>query len=234
VLVATDLLARGIHVDDISMVVHFSLPDSLAIYLHRAGRTARAGRSGRSVVLLSDSEKDERKFKKLETSFAFETVYEGQGPTEFAKSAVERLMAKIKSVASDDKSIIARHIKEFPDEVLDKIFINAFLRLGESEIPKLINKHSLISGRKNFVTLEIADVGFSRFPTPAQASASVVNITEDGDVRVVAGENKWYVDVKKEAAIKLLENEDLHFSISSCFAEMKKKEETRTIRSYRR
>ncbi len=49
VLVATDVAARGIHVDDVEVVVHFDPPDDHKTYLHRSGRTARAGGSGLAV-----------------------------------------------------------------------------------------------------------------------------------------------------------------------------------------
>ncbi|MFC7788253.1 DEAD/DEAH box helicase [Microbacterium sp. MAHUQ-60] len=52
VLVATDVAARGIHVDDIDLVVQADAPDEYKTYLHRAGRTGRAGRSGRVVTLI--------------------------------------------------------------------------------------------------------------------------------------------------------------------------------------
>jgi superfamily II DNA/RNA helicase len=46
VLVATNVAARGLHVDDVDVVIHFDLPDDHKTYLHRSGRTARAGRTG--------------------------------------------------------------------------------------------------------------------------------------------------------------------------------------------
>ncbi len=51
-LVATDVAARGIHVDDVDVVVHFDPPDDHKTYLHRSGRTARAGGSGVAVTLV--------------------------------------------------------------------------------------------------------------------------------------------------------------------------------------
>ncbi len=53
VLVATDVAARGIHVDDVDLVVHFDPPNDHKDYLHRSGRTARAGSSGTVVSLVS-------------------------------------------------------------------------------------------------------------------------------------------------------------------------------------
>ena len=56
VLVATDVAARGIHVDDVSLVVHFDPPSTHKDYLHRSGRTARAGASGTVVSLVEPSQ----------------------------------------------------------------------------------------------------------------------------------------------------------------------------------
>ncbi|WP_394289285.1 DEAD/DEAH box helicase [Microbacterium sp.] len=53
VLVATDVAARGIHVDDIDLVVQADAPDEYKTYTHRAGRTGRAGRSGTVVTLIT-------------------------------------------------------------------------------------------------------------------------------------------------------------------------------------
>jgi ATP-dependent RNA helicase DeaD len=51
ILVATDVAARGLDVDDITHVIHYNLPDEPDVYTHRSGRTARAGKSGASMVL---------------------------------------------------------------------------------------------------------------------------------------------------------------------------------------
>jgi superfamily II DNA/RNA helicase len=56
-LVATDVAARGIHVDDVSRVVHYDPPNGHKDYLHRSGRTARAGASGSVVSLVLDAER---------------------------------------------------------------------------------------------------------------------------------------------------------------------------------
>ncbi|MBA1836106.1 DEAD/DEAH box helicase [Corynebacterium wankanglinii] len=59
VLVATDIAARGIDVDDVSLVVHVDPPAEHKAYLHRAGRTARAGTSGTVVTLVMDEQAKE-------------------------------------------------------------------------------------------------------------------------------------------------------------------------------
>jgi superfamily II DNA/RNA helicase len=55
-LVATDIAARGIHVDDIELVVHADPPVEHKAYLHRSGRTARAGKAGTVVTLMTDDQ----------------------------------------------------------------------------------------------------------------------------------------------------------------------------------
>ncbi len=63
-LVATDVAARGIDVDDVTHVINYQLPDEIETYTHRSGRTGRAGKSGVSMVIVSKSEI--RKIKSVE------------------------------------------------------------------------------------------------------------------------------------------------------------------------
>jgi ATP-dependent RNA helicase DeaD len=71
VLVATDLAARGINIEDLAFVVHYQLPDKDEYYTHRSGRTARAGKKGYSLSLITSKEiKQIRHFEKaLKISF---------------------------------------------------------------------------------------------------------------------------------------------------------------------
>jgi superfamily II DNA/RNA helicase len=65
VLVATDVAARGIHVDDVDIVIHYDPPEDHKAYLHRSGRTARAGETGLVVTLLLwDQELEVRRLQK--------------------------------------------------------------------------------------------------------------------------------------------------------------------------
>jgi ATP-dependent RNA helicase DeaD len=56
-LVATDVAARGIDVDDLTHVIHYGLPDDTESYTHRSGRTGRAGRTGTSIAIINLREK---------------------------------------------------------------------------------------------------------------------------------------------------------------------------------
>ena len=64
VLVATDVAARGLDIEDISHVFNYQLPDDAEVYVHRVGRTGRAGRTGVAITLLSPREK--RRLREIE------------------------------------------------------------------------------------------------------------------------------------------------------------------------
>ncbi len=71
ILVATDLAARGIDVEGLSYVVHFQLPESPEYYTHRSGRTARAGKKGISLAIVTSPEVKQLRYfeKKLNIGF---------------------------------------------------------------------------------------------------------------------------------------------------------------------
>jgi ATP-dependent RNA helicase DeaD len=64
ILVATDVAARGLDVNDLSHVINYNLPDEIAGYTHRSGRTGRAGRTGTSVAIIHM--KEHHKIKQIE------------------------------------------------------------------------------------------------------------------------------------------------------------------------
>ena len=64
ILVATDILSRGIDIDSIELVINFDVPSDAEDYIHRVGRTARAESTGVALTFISPS--DRRKFKNIE------------------------------------------------------------------------------------------------------------------------------------------------------------------------
>ncbi|MFZ9848506.1 MAG: DEAD/DEAH box helicase [Flavobacteriales bacterium] len=111
VLIATDVAARGIDVNDLTHVFHHSLPDSFAFYTHRSGRTARAGKDGLSIAFVSQG--DVRKIKMLERELkvAFEKV--------MIPSASNILLLKLTQWA--EKVVAAKPLAKNIEEVDTKV-----------------------------------------------------------------------------------------------------------------
>jgi ATP-dependent RNA helicase DeaD len=78
VLVATDVAARGLDIDDISHVFNYHLPDDAEVYIHRVGRTGRAGKTGVAITLLAPREK--RRLREVE-ALTKQTVTKMEVPT---------------------------------------------------------------------------------------------------------------------------------------------------------
>ena len=104
ILCATDVAARGIDVNDISHVINYELPDEIESYTHRSGRTARAGRKGESLVIVSDKEayKIRRIEKIINKKFEKCDVPDG---TEVIKSRLFTLIDQVKATVVDDKEL---------------------------------------------------------------------------------------------------------------------------------
>ncbi len=78
-LVATDVAARGLDVDDLTHIINYNLPDEAEIYIHRSGRTGRAGKSGTSIVIANLKEKGKLKEieKLMKKEFNFKNIPSG-------------------------------------------------------------------------------------------------------------------------------------------------------------
>lgn len=74
ILVATDIAARGIDVDNLSYVIHYQLPEQTEYYTHRSGRTARAGKKGLSLSFITSAEMDRLKSIEKELSISIQKV----------------------------------------------------------------------------------------------------------------------------------------------------------------
>ncbi|MHC8949000.1 DEAD/DEAH box helicase [Sphingobacterium hungaricum] len=103
-LIATDVAARGIDVNDVTHVINFSLPDEIENYTHRSGRTARAGKTGISISLVNI--KEQSKIRQLEKVIGkpFERKQVPQG-TEVCETQLFSIVNKIQSVEVNEAQI---------------------------------------------------------------------------------------------------------------------------------
>ena len=103
-LVATDVAARGLDVDDLTHVINFGLPDDIESYTHRSGRTGRAGKKGTSISILHSREKF--KIRNIEKIIGKEFVKaEIPSAEEICKKQLYKVMDQIVKTDVDDEEI---------------------------------------------------------------------------------------------------------------------------------
>jgi ATP-dependent RNA helicase DeaD len=118
-LIATDVAARGIDVDDITHVINYQLPDEIETYTHRSGRTGRAGKLGTSIIFVTKS--DRRKIKLIENKLQTKLKeLEMPSAEEIFKNKVQHWVDQIKTtpLKSDLQPYFSEAHKSFED--LDK------------------------------------------------------------------------------------------------------------------
>ena len=133
-LVATDVAARGLDVDDLTHVINYGLPDDIENYTHRSGRTGRAGKKGTSISIIHTREK--HKVRNIEKVIGKQFV-DGTLPTpqEICTKQLYRAMDKIEKVDVDEEQIapfmteINRHFEYVDKEdIIKKIVSMTFGR----------------------------------------------------------------------------------------------------------
>jgi ATP-dependent RNA helicase DeaD len=129
-LVATDVAARGLDVDDLTHVINYNLPDELEIYTHRSGRTGRAGKSGTSISIIHIKEKTkipliERMIRK---KFEYKPV---PGGKEICEKQLFSLVDKMEKVEVNETQIeeflavVYKKLEWLSREELIKRFVSA-------------------------------------------------------------------------------------------------------------
>jgi ATP-dependent RNA helicase DeaD len=144
ILVATDVAARGIDVDDITHVIHYQLPDEPETYNHRSGRTGRAGKTGHSLCLCtnSDRRKIEQFEKKLKKKFEFLEVPSVAG---IIKNQLKSLADKLRDTEVDESiesymPLLEETLASIDREsLLRKVFGEAYNRLAQYYLKETFN-----------------------------------------------------------------------------------------------
>lgn len=122
-LVATDVAARGIDVNDVTHVINYNLPDEIENYTHRSGRTARAGKKGVSIVIINMKEQFKiRQIEKIiKTQFTKGTI---PSPFEVCEKQLFSLVHRVHNIEVDNKAIdsyLPKVFEEFSDLTKEEI-----------------------------------------------------------------------------------------------------------------
>ncbi|MCB9481160.1 MAG: DEAD/DEAH box helicase [Desulfobacteraceae bacterium] len=194
-LVATDVAARGIDIDDVTHVINYNLPDDVEAYTHRSGRTARAGKSGISIAIITPAEK--RKLAAVENrtkvSFRQEKVPSGSLVCEKQLFA---LVDRFKNV-DVDKDAIANFI-EPAYEKLKKLTKNEIIeRFISMEFNRFLDYY------KNAEDINISDAPQKRKASSKQAYTGNMKYKGGKTSRLFIGAGKLD-NLNKGAIIRLV------------------------------
>lgn len=192
-LIATDVAARGVDVNDLTHVINYNLPDDLEVYIHRSGRTGRAGKKGISVAIVHTREV--HKIKDLEklASLKFKKMAIPTG-TDICKNQLFNLVDRIESVEVNDKQIeaIIPHIVDklswlSREELIKRIVsieYNRFLEYYKNaeDLNITVNEKDKKSEKK-FVALQVS-IG-SKHGMDARSLMNMVNdITNTNNIAI--------------------------------------------------
>ncbi len=128
-LVATDVAARGIDVNNLTHVLNYNLPDDPEVYIHRSGRTGRAGNSGESIIISHSREGSKIKTLEKLTGKNFEHKKIPTG-SEVCEKRLFNFMDKVQSIEVDEKQIdkylpaIQEKMENFDRDELLKRFVS--------------------------------------------------------------------------------------------------------------
>jgi len=171
-LVATDVAARGLDVENLTHIINYNLPDELEIYTHRSGRTGRAGRSGTSIIIANLKEKYKLKLIEKQINKKFDTK-----PVPLGKDICEKqllhLVDKMEKVEVDNEKIdaflpVIMHKLEWLDreELIKKFvsvefnrFLDYYKNTSDLNVPEGSGKRS---NQNRTISKRDADV-FTRF-----------------------------------------------------------------------
>lgn len=144
-LVATDVAARGLDVDDLTHVINYGLPDDTAVYTHRSGRTGRAGKTGVSIAIIHSREKGKLREIEKKIGKKFERK-EVPTPEHIIEKQLYNLADRLEKVEVDEAEIgkylpgVSRKLSWLSEEdLLKRVLSLEFNRLLEyyKDAPKL-------------------------------------------------------------------------------------------------
>jgi len=197
-LIATDVAARGLDVNNLTHVINYSLPDDPEVYTHRSGRTGRAGNKGISVVI--SNSREGRKIKSIENKSQIKFVKkEVPSGKDICSIQLFKLIDKIEKVKVDDKQIspflpeIYEKLSWLSREDLIKHFVSAefnkFLDYyKKSDDIKNIkgtksNDFDVKRSSRSFEILSI-NIGRKNGVTPIELISLINRITKSNDIEI--------------------------------------------------
>lgn len=137
ILVATDVAARGIDVDNVTHVINYSLPDEIENYTHRSGRTARAGKTGVSIAIINS--KEVGKIRQIEKVIGKKfTAAEIPGGFDVCEKQLFSLVHRVHNVEVNEAQI-EQYLQRIYDEFADLSKEEVIKRFASLEFNRFLN-----------------------------------------------------------------------------------------------
>lgn len=193
VLVATDVASRGLDIPNVDLIIHYELPNDPETFVHRSGRTGRAGKEGTAILMFTSSQRRTVKSLERDVGCRFEFISPPQ-IREVLESSAEQVLAMLQGVHSESKQYFLPTAQRLMEEKGADSLAAALAHLsGFSQPP---SSRSLVSHEQGWVTLQLTrESGYSRGFFSARSVTGFLSdvypaaADEVGKIHLVADEN---------------------------------------------
>ncbi|VFQ84854.1 unnamed protein product [Cuscuta campestris] len=210
VLVATDVASRGLDIPNVDLVIHYELPNDPETFVHRSGRTGRAGKVGNAILMFTSSQRRTVKSLERDVGCTFEYV-SPPSVNEVLGSSAEQVVASLGAVHSES----IEHFIPTANKLIEEQGVNALAAalalLGGFAKPP--SSRSLITHEQGWVTLQLTrETGFSQGFMSARSVTGFLSdvystaADEVGKIQIIADEQVTgaVFDLPEEIAADLL------------------------------
>lgn len=210
VLVATDVAARGLDIPNVDLVIHYELPNDPETFVHRSGRTGRAGKEGNAILMFTSSQR--RTVRSLERDVGCKFEFISPPPVEeVLESSAEQVVATLNGVHPESVQFFTPTAQKLIEQRGTAALAAALAQLSGFAHPP--SSRSLINHEQGCVTLQLTrDPGYSRGFLSARSVTGFLSdvcrsaADEVGKIHLIADERVQgaVFDLPEEIAKELL------------------------------
>ncbi|XP_059652179.1 DEAD-box ATP-dependent RNA helicase 3, chloroplastic [Cornus florida] len=210
VLVATDVASRGLDIPNVDLIIHYELPNDPETFVHRSGRTGRAGKEGSAVLMFTNSQRRTVKSLERDVGCKFEFI-SPPSVEEVLESSAEQVVATLGGVHPESVKFFTPTAQKLIDERGTGALAAALAQLSGFSRPP--SSRSLINHEQGWVTLQLTrDPGYIRGFLSARSVTGFLSdiysaaADEVGKIHIIADERVQgaVFDLPEEIAKELL------------------------------
>ncbi|XP_044480821.1 DEAD-box ATP-dependent RNA helicase 3, chloroplastic-like isoform X6 [Mangifera indica] len=210
VLVATDVAARGLDIPNVDLIIHYELPNDPETFVHRSGRTGRAGKEGTAILMFTSSQRRTVRSLERDVGCKFEFV-SPPAIEEVLESSAEQVVATLNGVHPESVEFFVPTAQRLIEEQGMNALAAALAQLSGFSRPP--SSRSLITHEQGWVTLQLTrDSGYSRGFLSARSVTGLLSAIypaaadELGKINIIADDRVQgaVFDLPEEIAKELL------------------------------